>query len=83
MKPAGVVALDPGVDGRLRLGAGGEAVAVDELALQARPKCLGHAVVEARGHATCGLGDAVGDTGVSVVLAEILTASVVINPNSG
>jgi len=53
-----VVALDPGGDGGLGIGPGGEPVAVDELPLQAPPERLGGAVVEARGHPACRLAQA-------------------------
>ena len=58
MQPDGVVALDPGGDGRLGLVSRGKAVAMDELAFQARPERLGDGVVEARSDASCGLEDA-------------------------
>ena len=41
VQPDGVVALDPGGDGRDGIGARGEAVAVDELSLERREERLG------------------------------------------
>ena len=76
VQPDVVVAADPVLDGGHGLGPRAEPVAADELALQARPKRLGCAVVEARGHPTCGLGDPETTTEVPVVLRQILRASV-------
>ena len=47
MKPDVVISADPGGDGGLGFGPGGEAVAVDEFSFQARPERFRHRIIEA------------------------------------
>ena len=83
VKPGGVVVLDPGGDRVARLVARLEAKARDELAFQRGPERFGRAVVVARSDAADRLEDAEAVTVRPEILREVLTAAVVINPNSG
>ena len=83
VQPDGVVAVDPRGDGRDGVGSRREPVAVDELSLERREERFGGAVVEARRHPACGLGDAeklaVGPVGTR----EVVSAPVRVERRSG